>query len=47
MNLKTDATLDVVTLGEAMAMFVAGERGDLASATRFTVKSSPRPGTCA
>lgn len=40
MNLKTDATLDVVTLGEAMAMFVAGERGDLASATRFSKRAA-------
>lgn len=36
--MSTDANnpLDVVTIGEAMAMFVAGECGDLACASQFT-----------
>lgn len=31
-----DAQLDVVTLGEAMAMFVAAQTGDLAAVESFT-----------
>jgi len=33
-------TLDVVTIGEAMAMFVATETGDLASASRFVKRAA-------
>ncbi|EFE96795.1 sugar kinase [Serratia odorifera] len=33
---ERNATLDVVTLGEAMAMFVAAETGDLAAVEHFT-----------
>lgn len=36
MTIETNHTLDVVTLGEAMAMFVAEECGDLASVSRFS-----------
>jgi hypothetical protein len=34
------ATLDVITFGEAMAMFVADEPGDLARVSRFTRRQS-------
>jgi 2-dehydro-3-deoxygluconokinase len=34
------AALDVITFGEAMAMFVADEAGDLAGVTRFTRRQS-------
>ncbi|MBK4725602.1 sugar kinase [Pantoea agglomerans] len=36
MSIDTNHPLDVVTLGEAMAMFVADECGDLASASHFS-----------
>jgi len=36
MTFHANGTLDVVTLGEAMAMFVAEECGDLAAAEHFT-----------
>ncbi|CAO98485.1 sugar kinase [Erwinia tasmaniensis] len=36
MTIDANGTLDVVTIGEAMAMFVADEAGDLASANHFT-----------
>ncbi|WP_034945284.1 sugar kinase [Erwinia oleae] len=36
MRINANAALDVVTFGEAMAMFVAGETGDLAAVERFT-----------
>lgn len=35
MTLHENGTLDVVTIGEAMAMFVASETGDLAAAASF------------
>lgn len=35
MTLHENGTLDAVTIGEAMAMFIATESGDLASAERF------------
>ena len=35
MTMHENGTLDVVTIGEAMAMFVASEPGDLASAASF------------
>ncbi|CAX62079.1 MULTISPECIES: sugar kinase [Erwinia] len=35
MSLHNNGTLDAVTIGEAMAMFVATEAGDLAAAERF------------
>lgn len=35
MTVHENGTLDVVTIGEAMAMFVASETGDLAAATSF------------
>lgn len=35
MTMHENGTLDVVTIGEAMAMFVASETGDLASAASF------------
>jgi 2-dehydro-3-deoxygluconokinase len=34
------AALDVITFGEAMAMFVADEHGDLATVSRFTRRQS-------
>lgn len=36
MSIETHNRLDVVTIGEAMAMFVANECGDLASASHFS-----------
>ncbi|ROR08798.1 sugar kinase [Erwinia sp. JUb26] len=36
MAIHTNGTLDVVTIGEAMAMFVAAENGDLAGVEKFT-----------
>ncbi|WP_168385316.1 sugar kinase [Erwinia amylovora] len=36
MTIDANGTLDAVTIGEAMAMFVAAEAGDLATVTRFT-----------
>ncbi|MCK8407561.1 sugar kinase, partial [Erwinia amylovora] len=36
MTLDANGTLDAVTIGEAMAMIVAAEAGDLATVTRVT-----------
>jgi len=36
-----NGALDVVTIGEAMAMFVARETGDLAAAETFIKRAAP------
>ncbi|RAP70043.1 putative 2-dehydro-3-deoxygluconokinase domain protein [Candidatus Erwinia dacicola] len=36
MTAQTNHTLDAVTIGEAMAMFVASECGDLAGVMQFS-----------
>lgn len=40
MTTRNNRQLDVVTIGEAMAMFVAGETGDLAAAERFLKRAA-------
>ena len=35
-------SLDVVTIGEAMAMFVATQTGELADVEQFTIHRAPK-----
>lgn len=40
MTIHPNGTLDVITIGEAMAMFVAGETGDLAAVDTFVKRAA-------